>query len=157
MISNILRKHFLVEVFLQKRHGKGSKRCNVCIFGTPENVQMARYVYSFLTATFQRLWITYKRENNVRMCYKSAFQMGLMRGLSDKLTENEEKFKGTYGIVPLNQAVAKCREQYNIRHSSTSINGNDAIRNDGYVKGRQLNIAKPVGHSSSNNGLMLGR
>jgi predicted SprT family Zn-dependent metalloprotease len=93
-LASILGDFFFVEVIWvsvwRVRENKRGKVLEVC--GTPENLELSAYVYSFLTHTAERLWRDYKRENGVRGDRsRRIFLAGVMAGFRDKLLSEREQ------------------------------------------------------------------
>lgn len=87
MIAGILTSHFFVEVIFSTLFD--AKTCTnhkvMEIMGTPENVQMAEYVYHFLQHALSDLWGQYKRQSNVSGHSRSSFYLGVLTGFDEKL------------------------------------------------------------------------
>jgi len=64
--------------------GKRGTVLEVC--GSPENVEMAAYVHSFLVHTAEQLWRAFKRDKKLRSnAAHQTFLAGVMSGFRDKL------------------------------------------------------------------------
>lgn len=151
-ISYILRQHYLVELYYRPRY----KYSKIEIFGTPNNVEIGQYVFSFLEREIPRLWLSYKRETGASMRAKNSFILGVIRGLDDKLKESANKFKVEYGIVPANSAVAELRKDNRIKQQNTTVpNRDNDAREAGYDQGRNLTISAGIGHETKHSGLSI--
>ena len=153
-ISHILREHYLVDVYYV-RHG--GRRFSTIIFGSPSNVEVAKYVHTFLKSAIHALWLSYKRENNASMRAKNSFILGVIKGLHDKLQESAKKFEQQYGIIPVNAAMVESRKNKNLKHSNTAVNRDEDASAAGYHAGKNLNIAPGLKHESKQTSLALSR
>src|SRR3989338_4989437 len=87
-ISAILCKYFFVEAiwtfgYDQHRNRRGRV---LEIYGTPENVEMAEYVYHYLQNVSELLWTEYKEKNTINgNRHRRTFIYGLLEGFYHKL------------------------------------------------------------------------
>lgn len=95
-LGNILSEHFCVEVIwvpayrlLEQKRGSVMEA-----IGSPDNLELAAYVYDFLSAAAERAWLSHKQAqgidtNRERMTYLA----GVMSGFADKLSEQAKLHK----------------------------------------------------------------
>jgi hypothetical protein len=105
-LANILGDHFFVECIWvpmwRPLEGKRGTVLEVC--GTPENLELAAYVHSFLMHTAESLWSEYKRENGMdKNAQRRSYLAGVMLGFQDKL-RREQKKNQSEGLVWLRDA-----------------------------------------------------
>ncbi len=101
ILALILSEHFFVETIwvsvwrpLEGKHGSVIELC-----GTRANVEMADYVYDFLTHTSERLWREHKRAHAIDSNRdRRAFLAGVMSGFRDKLRA-QKKANKEHGLV----------------------------------------------------------
>jgi hypothetical protein len=91
VLAIILNKHFFVEVIwvpvYRPLEAKSGSVLEVC--GTPENLEMADYVYSFLVHTADRLWDEHKRANALGANRdRRVYLAGVMSGFLEKLDQH---------------------------------------------------------------------
>jgi len=87
-LGNILGEHFFVEVIwvpayrrLEQRRGSVMEA-----IGTPENLEIADYVYDFLVRSAERLWRAHKQSEGIRKnADRMAYLAGVMSGFAQKL------------------------------------------------------------------------
>ncbi|TVL95511.1 MAG: hypothetical protein CV082_10665 [Candidatus Brocadia sp. BL1] len=93
-ISAILCKYFFVEAiwtFGYDQHRNQSGRV-LEIYGTPENVEMAEYVYHYLQNVTELLWREYKKKNTIsRNRHRRTFIYGILEGFYHKLEGRESE------------------------------------------------------------------
>ncbi len=95
-LGNILSEHFCVEVIWVPAYRlEEQKRGSVMeAIGSHENLELAAYVYDFLSMTAERAWLQHReaegiKGNRERMTYLA----GVMSGFADKLTEQARVHK----------------------------------------------------------------
>ena len=95
LIASILQDHFFVRTIIVTRysplHDEYLK--SIDIIGRKPNLSMAEHVYHYLNERAETLWEKHKplaaRRGEKGLGAKTAFIMGLLLGLDDKLTEAE--------------------------------------------------------------------
>ena len=150
MISAILCRFFFVETIwtygYDQHHDQKGRILEV--YGTPENVEMAEYVYHYLRNVPELLWAEYKEKNNLHgNRHRRTFIYGLLQGFYHKLEgrtleNNSQKlvWKGDPRLKEFyrrrNPRVARTVS----RHSRTCQNA----YNSGVAQGKTLVIHKGV-------------
>lgn len=148
---NLLEKHFNVKPILQHLHG-GQRQ--LVVFGKRDACQWASYVYEFLVAKFNHLWLTYRRyDPTVEENHRGSYYMGLHIGLDRKLQEakdalSEETIRGKNALMVLQDNLdAAAREAFpNMKKRAAQgidIRSEDAIA-AGIVDGRSIEIMRPL-------------
>ena len=108
VVQHILRNYFFVECLTQRklvcRYPRKKWIGTIKIYGKSTNVEIARYVYTFLYRTFADLWRQYKKQvvSSGLKCSernRRAYTLGIMRGLSDKLETARKKAEAERGLV----------------------------------------------------------
>lgn len=138
LLASILGDYFFVQVIwvpvwrpLENKRGSVLEVC-----GTPENLEIAEYVHTFLTHTAHRLWLSYKRANKIRRdAERRHFIAGVMSGF-DKRLERERRRNAKQGLVWVKDAQLESylrrRHRY-IRWGSYGA----APRTDAYTRGQE--------------------
>jgi hypothetical protein len=100
-LGNLLSEHFFVEVIWVPAYRKREQKRGSVLeaIGSPENLELAAYVYDFLVHSAQRLWRAHKAEQNLgqdreRMSYFA----GVMSGFGQKLKQQARAHKAD-GLV----------------------------------------------------------
>ncbi len=150
IISAILSRFFFVEAiwtFGYDAHEDRSGRVlEIC--GTPENVEMAEYVYHYLQNTSELKWTAHKKQEQInKNRHRRTFIYGLLDGFYKKLEgreiENRSKdlvWKGD----PQLKAFTHRRNPRLVRSSSRySRSCKDAYRS-GVIQGNHLVISKGI-------------
>jgi predicted SprT family Zn-dependent metalloprotease len=87
-LGNILREHFFVDIIWVPAYDvRTQRRGSVMeVIGTPENLDLAAYVYDFLTRTAERLWAAHKDARGIRgNGDRRTYLAGVMSGFAEKL------------------------------------------------------------------------
>lgn len=153
-IYEILR-HFIVRPVLSQ--GKGV--CCLEVSGTKTNVELARYVASFLDRELDDLWNKTKKEFHLQgLKARNSFYMGVASGFDTKMKSMKENFseadKKSLRVIEgeLDQKVARIYRRLSSSSSSSSIDGK--AHSLGHESGKSLTIRKGV-ESNSAKGLYL--
>lgn len=100
-LGNVLGSHFFVEVIWVPAYDvRSQKRGSVLeAIGTPENLELARYVHAFLSATAERCWAEHKRAQGLRGNRdRLSYFAGVMSGFAESL-ERQAKLHRADGLV----------------------------------------------------------
>lgn len=94
ILATILSEHFFVDAIWvpvwRSLEGRRGSILEIC--GRLENLDMAEYVYAFLTRTAARLWEEHKRANGVRGNQaRRPYLAGVMSGFRSKLADQAEQ------------------------------------------------------------------
>lgn len=163
-----IKNHYFVEPFLSAVPKNGRTYQKLVIFGTPKDVERARFVYKELLSAYERLFSLYKK-GGAPSSEKRAFILGVHLGYHDRLREENSK-------SPTNQLRIE-REMFSLVRRSNAARTNDAFSeriaqrkgtmiekkrdafkvegsvdalNHGYAAGRNLNILYGVENSPQN-------
>lgn len=161
-IIYILEEYFFVEVVTFKERtgdrtidGRRKYRYNINMAGTATNVQVAEFVFAFLSVTYMSLWLQYKREKGVGESHRISFYAGLTNGLREKLSATLKKVENETGLVVIKDPNIIKEFGDNIKTKSVSTRVIGATMADGHEKGKNINIAKPIGGSSTSSGKLI--
>jgi hypothetical protein len=143
VVSIILGEHFFVEVIWVPIYrpvvGKRGQVLEIC--GTPQNLEMATYVHSFLTQSAERLWLEHKRESGIRSNRdRRVYLAGVMEGFRDKL-KKEARRDRELGLVWVGDAdlSAFYRKRHpHIRHTRTAGHQRTEAHGAGRSAGQRL-------------------
>ncbi|HVR21484.1 MAG TPA: DUF2786 domain-containing protein [Polyangiaceae bacterium] len=156
LLAGILGDHFFVQVIWvpvwRPLEGKRGSTLEVC--GTPDNLELAEYVYAFVTRTADRLWEEYRRERAVRRrSDRARFRAGVMSGFRERL-ERDRKRNGTEGLVWKGDAdlhVFFRSRHPHIRFTRHAAHGGSEAYTRGRDEGRKLVLHRGV-HSGPSAG-----
>jgi hypothetical protein len=123
------------------------------IYGTPENVEMAEYVYGYLQNIPELLWAEYKRREKIsRNRHRRTFIYGLLDGFYNKLDsrfiENQSKKLVWMGDPRLKQFYRR-RNPRIARSSSRYSRSCQDTYDSGMTQGKNLVIHKGI-HGKGN-------
>lgn len=161
VLAAILHKFFFVEVlWLSVWRPEQAKRGTILeVCGTPPNVEMAKYVYSFLTEASERLWREHKARRGIRQDrHRRSFIAGVMTGFYKKL-DAERAPSQEQGLVWVGDPQLK--QHFHRRHPKTttayfSTSSGSEAHSHGRAAGEQLVLHRPVGSGSSGETKLLG-
>lgn len=150
IISAILSRFFFVEAvwtFGYDQHQNRSGRV-LELSGTPENIEMAEYVYEYLQNTAELLWTAYKKKEQVKENrHRRTFIYGLLDGFYKKLEGRMRESRSRKLIWkgdPELKAFVQRRNPRLVRSSSSySRSCKDAYRS-GLARGSNLVIRKGI-------------
>lgn len=149
LLAMLISEHFFVESIwipsYDVEHGIRGSALEVC--GTPENLEMAAYVYDFLSRTADNLWQEHKRQAGLTGDReRRTFLSGVMIGFAERLAA-EAKLQAQHGLIWLGDAdlgrYLKKRHPH-IRRVAQRGQPRTATRNEGKRAGRQIILHRPI-------------
>lgn len=157
----IIKEFFFVEGFMNRSGGEKV----FTLFGTQTNVQVARFTWNALQASFNRCWQHYKIVNRKPASERRMFVTGMAKGFSDKLQDERRAMemerdivRGSSGGTAL--ALRNIAEETHLKlhethpdlkagHSHFSpTKGEQGTLDAGYKAGRSLNLNRGIGGAS---------
>ncbi|HMA91312.1 MAG TPA: DUF2786 domain-containing protein [Polyangiaceae bacterium] len=149
ILACILGEHFFVQViWVSVYRPFEEKRGSVLeICGTPENLELASFVYHYLLESAERLWGAYKQEHQVRgNAQRREFMAGVLTGVRDRLATDRRRSERE-GLIWVGDG--ELTSYFRRRHPHIRwIRGTAKIRPDAWDKGRDagrsLEITKPL-------------
>jgi predicted SprT family Zn-dependent metalloprotease len=155
ILACILGEHFFVQVIwvsvyrpLQAKRGSVLEIC-----GTPENLELAGFVYGYLLDAAERLWVVYKKEHQVRgNAHRREFLAGVLTGVRDRLQADKRRSERE-GLVWVGDS--ELTSYFRRRHPHIRwIRGEAKVRPDAWGKGRDagrsLELTKPLREAKKN-------
>lgn len=100
-LGNVLRDHFFVEIIWVPAYLplQGKRGSVMEAIGSPENLELAAYVYDFLRNTAERLWLVHQREAGVTTNRdRQPYYAGVMSGFAQKLAQEAKRHQAE-GLV----------------------------------------------------------
>lgn len=174
-VLSLLSEYFFVRVivrryFIDKK--KSTRPKMVELFGRPEHVAIAKYVYVFLTRAFRRLWElrvqrlrdrgwkwlekSQKREQSkIRSGDARDYYLGLRRGFANRLElERRNDSSSAPGLIRADQLIVRLEAELDAAVNALATNGTyrvpeslrvsaDAFR-DGLRDGGQIEMRTPL-------------
>ena len=160
LLACIIGDHFFVQAIWVGvwRPFEGKRGSVLEVSGSPENLEMAEYVHSFLTHTAERLWREYKRSRGIRNnADRRTFLAGVMTGFRHKLA-SQKKEDSERGLVWLGdqelETYFRARHP-RVRWATYGARRRPAAFADGQQAGRQIVLHRGVSQGSSKGGLLL--
>ncbi|ODS30046.1 MAG: SprT-like family protein [Candidatus Scalindua rubra] len=150
IISAIICKFFFVEAIWTFGYDQHKNRSGQVleIYGTPENVEMAEYVYDYLQNISELLWEEHKRQKKINgNRHRRAFIYGLLNGFYNKLDgrviEHQSK-KLVWKGDPRLKEFYRRRNPRLVRSSSRYSRSCKDTYNSGISRGKNLVIHKGI-------------
>lgn len=142
--------HFMVSPIYS--YGKGQVCLDVA--GTKTNVELAKYVASFLDSELDRLWLVTKAEHNLKgLRAKNSFFHGVGQGYEEKMQNTRKEFseEESRALVHVGKQLEKqIRNFMRLRSSYSYHSERDAYSTSlGNKAGRNLTINKAVSSYSN--------
>lgn len=138
ILAAIIGEHFFVQaIWVPVYRPLEAKRGSVLeICGSPENLELADYVHSFLMHTAERLWRDYKKDRKIQQNAKRrTFLAGVMSGFRDKLNA-QRRGDSAQGLVWVgDRALDGFFRKRHPRVRFTQYSG--GRRSDAYAHGRE--------------------
>ncbi|HVU03914.1 MAG TPA: DUF2786 domain-containing protein [Polyangiaceae bacterium] len=163
ILANILAEHFFVDTIWvpvwRAEEGKRGSVLEVC--GRDENLEMADYVYAFLTRAAERLWKEHKKSRKIRGNRdRRAYVAGVMSGFEKKLAEESRK-NAAEGLVWVGDPGVEHyfkRRHPRVRWTRHVSSRNSEAHQRGVEAGKKIVLHKGVGSGPGGAGpKLLGR
>jgi len=162
-LAPILQEFFFVEALWNETYLAARDRTGTVleIYGTATNLDMAEYVYDYLTQLLPSLWAVYRRERNLPdNRERQRYWAGVLAGFYHKLQDQEQHMQHEQALVW--KGDGRLRDYYRyinprvyVRHGR-GVAPNEAYR-AGLEQGRKVSIRRPVESSTSALGGYLGK
>lgn len=147
-LGNVLREHFFVDIIWVPAYRlREQKRGSVMeAIGTPENLDLAAYVYDFLVRTAERLWLAHRTEQGLGNAARRAYLAGVMSGFAQKLAQQAKAHKAEGLVwVPHAELVQYTRKRHPyLRTISHRGHSQRDVFAHGQKAGRELVLHKGV-------------
>ena len=157
-ILNILNDYFFVKAFVSRNRLTNTTKC--LLMGTPENVEIASYVFDYLVRSFRDTWNDYKKENKTNGTSKQAFYFGLYEGLQEKLKAAKVEVETEIGIAVVPDAgISRWLNErgVQVRKSSSKVSTNDSdALSAGQYAGKNMEIRPGVKSTHVNTKCYIG-
>ena len=120
MIASILGRFFHVKVIWVPSSMVINKKSTwlLEVSGTATNLEIATYVYDYLTMEIEFLWRDHQRRHPhlKGRAPKRDYKVGVLRGFIDKLTEDQEQDEANMGRELIHMKQARLQEFFDQRH-----------------------------------------
>lgn len=157
-ILSLLTKYFFVQTYFNRSRKSKTTTCKVV--GTPENLEIAHYVYDFLLRSFRNSFKEYRKLSGCDLDARQSYYFGLHEGLKEQFELAKTAVQNETGLVvtkDLGLVRYLNKEVGGLRNTSSSVNSSNAsARSAGRDAGKSMSIRKGVGSGSTNSGNLLG-
>lgn len=159
-LGGILQQHFFVLVIYTCSYDPISDKRGriVQISGTPENLDIAEYVYNYMLSLLEPLWRSHRRSLPGASGTRLQYWAGLMKGFANKLNEQAGVLSREQGLIWVGDQQLKDYGKY--LHPRTRSTGSVGVsRGEGFEAGvrdgRSIQLRRGVPESSGNRGRHL--
>jgi hypothetical protein len=160
-LALILSEHFFVEVIWVPvwRPAEGKRGSVIEICGTHENVELAEYVYWFLSNTAARLWLEHRQRRRLRSNLdRLSFLAGVIAGFAEKLAE-QKRASAEHGLVwsgdPALRGYLKQRHPH-MRWTSYRTTQRSQAHSEGRAAGRSIVLHRGIKSGPASRTKLLG-
>lgn len=130
------------------------------VSGTPSNIQVASYVYDFVSRFILSQWREYNLGKNLNRRRRTDFALGIIAGFRSKLMSADGKTESPAALIRLKDPQMDRYMSYKyprtVRISGGRIRQDSRVLNDGKAVGRELVISKGLGQAAQNRKLQIG-
>ncbi len=151
-IISILQDFFFVKLVNSQKHGV------VFMLGEKTNIEIAGYVYNFLSVNFRAAF----KRSGFGQDARSSFYLGLHKGMRDQLTAQKQASVTETGLVVREDAGLTTfmhgqfpTLKHSNRKSTVSVRSSEA-KSAGYESGKNMKIARRLESNGSGPALALG-
>ena len=162
-LAMILNEFFFVEVLWARSYEARVDREGTILqlYGTATNLEMATYVYEYMTALIQRLWLDFRTQNDIdgnreRMRYYAGVMQGFHAKLKDEAAATRPRSRGSALVW---QGDHRLRDYYRYLNphvetrSTRGVSDSEAFR-EGIRDGLKVTIRKPLSSADGFGGLL---
>ena len=149
-LGSLLNRFFFVEVlWVQSYEARRDRPGTILqVYGTAQNLDMAGYVYDYLTGLLDSFWEAYKKEQGIQANReRQRYFAGVLEGFYRKLQDQEKDLTEHQALVWKGDAKLKAFYRYLNPSVVTRYGGGvmqtEAYR-DGVEDGRKVTIHRPV-------------
>jgi hypothetical protein len=153
-ILPLIDKYFFVKVVYSGNREKGRK---INFVGTPQNIEIAKYVYAQLERKFYYLWNRYRDQTDAPVKAKQGFYLGLYQGMVKKLDAQKVQIKNEHGLIIVNDPNLEkaVRSHFNnLKKHNSRFNADENAKNAGHEAANKININPGI--SDKNTRRMIG-
>lgn len=154
-IGSILNRFFFVEsLWCQSYDAENDRRGTALqIYGTPQNLDLASYVYDYLVGLLPILWEDYRSARDLpNNRERQRYYAGVLEGFFTKLTEQEKALVRSEALVWKGDPQLTQFFKYHNPRVVTRYGGG-VTRTEtyeaGYAEGKNVSIRKPVDNGPS--------
>lgn len=161
MLASILGEFFFVSAIWVHSYD-AARRVNgtvLSVYGVASNLEMAEYVYEYLTGVLDALWLDYKARNGLRgNRERLRYFAGVLHGFQAKLKNQDHELRTERALVwkgdpELQTFVRHCHPSIRTGYSGGGARGK--AYEDGLEEGRSVTLRRPIRASKGGFGGLL--
>jgi len=146
LVGIIVEQYFFVIALVYER---SNGKLETYLIGEAHNVEIAKYVFSFLIKTFQELWIGHRRRKDFETVDFYAFLSGLADGVRDNLAKQKATLSESdcRSLTPLMDALQLYKlelvngnQPLNYTKDYDTKNQDWNVRSDARIAGAEITI-----------------
>lgn len=156
-LSTILQDHFFVLVIwtasYDARRDVPGRILQIC--GSPENLEIAGYVYEYVTRVLDGLWEERRRRGARGRGNRNQYLAGVLRGFQTKLDRQKQELRQEHGLIWLGDPELRKYYRYlhpSIRMVSLAGASRNRLFQDGMRDGQKLEIRRAIGGDARQRG-----
>ena len=149
-IGSILNQFFFVETLWSQSYDAANDRRGTVlqIFGTPQNLDLAAYVYDYLIGLLPILWTDYRESRRLPgNRERQRYYAGVLEGFHTKLKEQDRLMASSEALVWKGDPKLNSYFRYHNPRVVTRYGGGvtrTETYEDGVAEGRNVSIRRPV-------------
>ena len=149
-LSAILNRFCFVEAIWSQSYDAVDDRqgTRLQIYGTPQNLDMAEYVYGYLTNLLPHLWESYREGEGLKgNRERQRYYTGVLEGFHGKLEAQEQQLEREEALVWKGDKALNDYYRYINPNVHTRYGGGghrNEVYDAGVAEGRNVNIHRPV-------------
>lgn len=146
----LLHEYFFVEVLWAPTYQPQLDREGsvLQLYGTPANLDMAEYVYVFLSGLLEQLWVAYKERQGLRgERQRQSYYVGVLQGVYGALRDQEARIHASQALVW--KGDPRLQEYYRYLNPRVRVRRGGGVAatpayQDGMEEGRRVRIHRPL-------------
>jgi hypothetical protein len=160
LIAGILNEYFNVYIIINTS-GKGQffgnkfmRPKSLKIAGTKENIEIAKYVFEYLSIAFDKCWNDYRKASKAKASAKKPFYVGLANGFKETLKFSQKACEEK-GLVVVKDPTLKQQFGKLSKGQAEKIAQDMEASVAGFTAGTKVRVARAVGGNSENSNKLL--
>lgn len=158
-IFGILGDHFFIRVIHDYRYRKHGGGTRVHFVGEETNLQVAIYVYGFLSGAYKRLWKAFAEKHGLSRRHKKSYYVGLTDGIKSQLTIKRQSVETETGLIVVPDANLDLFVENSLGKTSKIGGGKyfhyPEIEEAGFKDGKNLHIRRGIEQQGTEKDLYL--
>ncbi len=165
-IVSILNDFFHIQCIYHTRYEdhvtKTVRRKSVRLIGRETDVEVALYVFHFLSREFESLWKSYRQQTQAPQREKKGFLYGIYLGLKEKLDTQKNRYQqdrsSSHEMIPIDRGVQEYieKEYPHLRRKTWNSQCDTSSLAEGKHAGKSIKINPGIHQAQQNQRLEQG-